>query len=109
MISLTGGFNQQYMGAEIKVAKERLVRDTLVLSDAITSHLFRTRMLFTDSLILSDIVALLGHSLLSVGLYVEDPPEDGDYMIPSDEGGSVQFVSDDSTEVFTVANVFVPD
>lgn len=35
MISLTGGFNQQYMGAEIKVAKEKFGRDTLVLSEAL--------------------------------------------------------------------------
>lgn len=32
MISVTGGFNQQFSGAVIKVAKERLVKDTLVLA-----------------------------------------------------------------------------
>lgn len=56
MISVTGGFNQQYMGAEIKVAKEKFARDSMNnFLDAVSLYAFATNLdKFADSLVMSD-------------------------------------------------------
>lgn len=56
MISVTGGFNQQYNAGEPKVHKLKYATDTLALSDAIVAGLTIQHFRFfpTDSLVLTD-------------------------------------------------------
>ena len=56
MISLTGGFNQQFQSGTISLNRAKSASDSMSLTDSFTSHFFRTRMLFADSLTLTDTV-----------------------------------------------------
>lgn len=58
MISLTGGFNQQFQSGTLELRRAKSASDGMSFTDAFTFHLFRTRMLFTDSLTLTDAVTV---------------------------------------------------
>lgn len=44
MISITGGFNQQFSSGTLNVAKEKLVRDSMTFSDAIELYSFASSL-----------------------------------------------------------------
>lgn len=60
MISVTGGFNQQFIAGAPKIHKLKYATDTLTLSDAIvaTATIQHFRNAYADALTLSDAAAL---------------------------------------------------